>query len=184
MEDLSQIVKDCTAGKSKAQARLYQLFAPKMYGVCLRYSKDEAEAEDNLQEGFLKVFEKIGTFRNEGSFEGWVRRIMVNISLEKYRKQYLLHPVEDISAYEMPDFNDEIIAGISANDLLKLIQELPPRYRMVFNLYVFEGMNHKEIADEMKISEGTSKSNLARARMILKKKVAKNFEESENNYSA
>ncbi|WP_423129159.1 RNA polymerase sigma factor [Gaoshiqia sp. Z1-71] len=184
MEDLSQLIKDCAAGKPKAQARLYQLFAPKMYGVCMRYCKDQTEAEDNLQEGFMKVFEKIGTFRHEGSFEGWIRRIMVNVSLEKYRKQHLLYPVEDMAVYDTPDFKDEIISEISANDLMKLIQELPPRYRMVFNLFIFEGMNHKEIADELKISEGTSKSNLARARMILKKKVVMNFEKLENNYSA
>ncbi len=184
MEELSQLIRDCADGRSAAQSRLYQLFAPKMYGVCLRYSKDATEAEDNLQDGFIKVFEKIGTFRHEGSFEGWMRRIMVNVALEKYRKQSLLQTVDDISAFEMPDLNDEIISTISANDLLKLIRELPPRYRMVFNLYVFEGMNHKEIAEEMKISDGTSKSNLARARTILKRQIQKYFEQTENNYSA
>lgn len=167
-----------------AQAHLYQLFAPKMYGVCLRYSRDATEAEDNLQDGFIKVFEKIGTFRHEGSFEGWMRRIMVNVSLEKYRKQKLLQTVDDLAVFEMPDLNDEIISSISANDLLRLIRELPPRYRMVFNLYVIEGMNHKEIAEEMRISDGTSKSNLARARTILKKQILKYFEQTENNYSA
>ena len=184
MEELSQLIRDCAAGKSMAQSHLYQLFASKMYGVCLRYSRDATEAEDNLQDGFIKVFEKIDTFRHEGSFEGWMRRIMVNVSLEKYRKQNLLQTVDDISSYEMPDLKDEIISEISANDLMKLIRELPPRYRMVFNLYVFEGMNHKEIAGEMKISEGTSKSNLARARIILKKQILKYFQQTENNYSA
>lgn len=184
MEELSQLITDCAAGKPQAQARLYQLFAPKMYGVCLRYSKDATEAEDSLQDGFIKVFEKIGTFRHEGSFEGWMRRIMVNISLEKFRKQNLLQAVDDIAAFETPDLKDDIISEISANDLLKLIRELPPRYRMVFNLYVFEGMNHKEIAAEMRISDGTSKSNLARARTILKKQILKYFEQTENNYSA
>lgn len=184
MEDLSRLIKDCAAGKSKAQARLYQLFAPRMYGVCLRYSKDATEAEDNLQDGFIKIFEKIGTFRHEGSFEGWMRRIMVNVSLEKYRRQNVLQTVDDLTPFEMPDMNDEIISGISANDLLALISDLPPRYRMVFNLYVLEGMNHKEIAEEMHISEGTSKSNLARARIILKKQIVKYFQQTENNYSA
>ncbi|MGD9558328.1 MAG: RNA polymerase sigma factor [Mangrovibacterium sp.] len=184
MEDLSRLIKDCAAGKSKAQARLYQLYAPRMYGVCLRYSKGAAEAEDNLQDGFIKIFEKIGTFRHEGSFEGWMRRIMVNVSLEKYRKQNVLQTVDDLTPFEMPDMNDEIISGISANDLLALISDLPPRYRMVFNLYVLEGMNHKEIAEEMRISEGTSKSNLARARIILKRQIVKYFQQTENNYSA
>ncbi len=184
MEELSQLIIDCAAGKSMAQGRLYQLFAPKMYGVCLRYSRDATEAEDNLQDGFIKVFEKIDTFRHEGSFEGWIRRIMVNVSLEKYRKHNLLQTVDDISSYELPDLKDEIISEISANDLMKLIRELPPRYRMVFNLYVFEGMNHREIAEEMRISEGTSKSNLARARIILKKQILRHFQQTENNYSA
>jgi len=184
LEELSQLIIDCAAGKSMAQGRLYQLFAPKMYGVCLRYSRDATEAEDNLQDGFIKVFEKIDTFRHEGSFEGWIRRIMVNVSLEKYRKHNLLQTVDDISSYELPDLKDEIISEISANDLMKLIRELPPRYRMVFNLYVFEGMNHREIAEEMRISEGTSKSNLARARIILKKQILRHFQQTENNYSA
>ena len=184
MEDLGKLIKDCAAGKSQAQGRIYELFAPKMYGVCLRYSKDATEAEDNLQEGFLKIFEKIGTFRHEGSFEGWIRRIMVNISLEKYRKQHVLHPVEDVAVFEENQFSDEIISSISAKDLLRIIQELPPRYKMVFNLYVFDGLNHKEIAEEMQISVGTSKSNLARARLILKKKIATDFGEMENNFSA
>lgn len=184
MKELRQLIIDSAAGKAKAQARLYQLFAPKMFGVCLRYSKDATEAEDNLQEGFLKVFEKIDSFRHEGSFEGWIRRIMVNVALERYRKNHLMHPVEDIGIYDGAELNDQIISEMSAKDLMKIIQELPPRYRMVFNLYVFEGMNHKEIADEMKISVGTSKSNLARARGILKEKVVKVFGEIENNYSA
>ncbi len=184
MEDLGKLIKECAAGKSRAQARVYELFAPKMFGVCLRYSKDNTEAEDNLQEGFLKVFEKVDTFRHEGSFEGWIRRIMVNVSLEKYRKQHILHPVEDIAVFEEANFSNDIIASISAKDLLKVIQELPPRYKMVFNLYVFDGLNHKEISEEMQISVGTSKSNLARARLILKKKIAKDFGEMENNFSA
>lgn len=184
MEDLGKLIKECAAGKSRAQARVYELFAPKMFGVCLRYSRDSTEAEDNLQEGFLKIFEKIDTFRHEGSFEGWIRRIMVNVSLEKFRKQHILHPVEDVTVFEEAQFSNDIIASISAKDLLNLIQELSPRYKMVFNLYVLEGLNHKEIAEEMQISVGTSKSNLARARLILKKKVARDFGEMENNFSA
>lgn len=155
----------------RAQEKLYGMFAPKMFGVCLRYSKDNTEAEDNLQEGFIKVFSNIKHFRHEGSFEGWMRRIMVNVSLEKFRKQNLMHPVDDVSIYESQQVSNNILDEISAQELLGIIQELPPRYRMVFNLYVFEGLNHKEISKEMKISEGTSKSNLARARDILKRKV-------------
>ena len=142
-----------------------------MFGVCLRYAKDRTEAEDNLQEGFVKVFTYISKFRHEGSFEGWVRRIMVNVSLENYRKQHLMYPVEDVGIYESYNYSNEILDRISAQELIELIQELTPRYRMVFNLYVLEGMNHQEISKEMNISVGTSKSNLARARKILKRKV-------------
>lgn len=157
------------------------MLAPKMFGVCLRYAKDKTEAEDSLQEGFIKVFTHIKKFRHEGSLEGWVRRIMVNVSLEKFRKQNIMHPVEDISIYESQKFSEEIIDKISANELIELIQELPPRYKMVFNLFVMEGMNHKEISETMEISEGTSKSNLARARDILKRKVTELYREVKTN---
>ena len=162
------------------------MLAPKMFGVCLRYSKDITEAEDNLQEGFVKVFTYLKNFRHEGSLEGWVRKIMVNVSLEKFRKQQLLHPVEDMRIYEGHSIQETIIEKISADELVALIRELPPRYRMVFNLYVMEGMNHKEISETMQITEGTSKSNLARAREILKQKVYELYGESETskNFSA
>lgn len=181
LEDLKTIIKDCASGNVRAQETLYRMFAPKMYGVCLRYAKDKTEAEDSMQEGFIKVFTNIKKFRHEGSFEGWMRRIMVNVSLEKFRKQHLMHPVEDVAIYETVNFSDEIISKISANELVKVIQELPPRYKMVFNLFVMEGMNHKEISDEMNISVGTSKSNLARARDILKRKVKALYNDIETN---
>lgn len=185
MEDLKKIIKDCASGKKRAQELLYQMFAPKMFGVCLRYAKDNTEAEDNLQEGFIKVFQNIGRFRHEGSLEGWIRRIMVNVSLEKFRKQNMMHPVEDVSIYENQHLSDDILASISAKELIDLIQKLPPRYRMVFNLFVIEGMNHQEISDEMAITIGTSKSNLARARDILKRQVKELYGDIEtSNYTA
>ena len=186
MEDFKPIISDCIAGNQKAMAKLYHLFAPKMFGVCLRYAKDVTEAEDNLQDGFIKVFNSLKTFRHDGSLEGWIRRIMINVSLEKIRKQHWLYPVEDVSVYDSINLSDDVIAKISANDLMKIVQELPPRYSLVFNLYVIEGFSHQEIAQEMKITQGTSKSNLARAREILKKKVHKNFGElnAKNNYTA
>lgn len=157
--------------------------APKMFGVCLRYAKDRTEAEDNLQEGFIRVFTYIKKFRHEGSLEGWIRRIMVNVSLEKFRKQNVMHPVEDIQLYETNQYSDNIIEKITADELLDLIKELPPRYQMVFNLFVIEGMNHKEISEEMGITEGTSKSNLARGREILKRKVAELYGDMNTNKS-
>lgn len=157
-----------------------------MFGVCLRYAKDSTEAEDNLQEGFIRVFTNLKSFRHDGSLEGWIRRIMVNVSLEKIRKQYMLYPVENVSVYDSVNVSDDVIAKMSADDLLQLIRELPPRYQLVFNLFVFEGMTHQEIAKEMEINEGTSKSNLARAREILKKKVHEIFGDvkAKNNFTA
>ncbi len=186
MEEIKNIIKECASGNVRAQETLYRMLAPKMFGVCLRYAKDRTEAEDNLQEGFIRVFTHIKKFRYEGSLEGWVRRIMVNVSLEKFRKQYVMHPVEDIQSYETPRVHDEIIGKMTVDELIELIRELPPRYRMVFNLYVIEGMNHKEIGSEMGITEGTSKSNLARARDILKRRIEKLYGEpgSNKNYSA
>lgn len=181
MEELKKIIESCVSGDVRAQEKLYNMFAPKMFGVCLRYSKDTTEAEDSLQEGFVRVFTYVNKFRHEGSFEGWMRRIMVNVSLEKYRKQHLMYPVEDISIYELPNYADDILDKISVKELIEQIQKLTPRYRMVFNLYVLEGMNHKEISKEMNISVGTSKSNLARARGILKNKVKELYGEVGTN---
>jgi RNA polymerase sigma factor (sigma-70 family) len=173
--DLEETIKKCASGDRKAQTTLYNQFASKMYGVCLNYSKDAAEAEDNLQDGFIRVFTKIDQYGFKGSFEGWMRRIMVNTSLEKFRKQNHLYPVEDMMVFENVQHPEETLSSISADDLLKIIQELPPRYRMVFNLYAIEGYSHQEIAKLMEINEGTSKSNLSRARVILQKKVIENF---------
>jgi RNA polymerase sigma factor (sigma-70 family) len=173
--NLEETIKKCASGDRKAQTTLYNQFASKMYGVCLNYSKDAAEAEDNLQDGFIRVFTKISQFGFKGSFEGWMRRIMVNTSLEKFRKHNHLYPVEDMMVFENVQHPEETLSSISADDLLKIIQELPPRYRMVFNLYAIEGYSHQEIAKLMEINEGTSKSNLSRARVILQKKVIENF---------
>jgi RNA polymerase sigma factor (sigma-70 family) len=173
--NLEDCIRKCSSGDRKAQTALYNHFAPKMFGVCLRYSRDIIEAEDNLQEGFVRVFTKIGQYAYRGSFEGWIRRIMVTTSLEKFRKNSHLYPVEDMVIYEGNSFAEDTISGISAEDLLKIVQKLPPRYKMVFNLYAIEGYSHQEIGKLMNISEGTSKSNLSRARVILQKKVIEEF---------
>lgn len=175
MSDLDEIIKKCKEGNSKAQTELYRLFASKMFGVCMRYAKDSADAEDLVQEGFIRVFTKISQFESKGSFEGWVRRVMVNTALEKFRKNNNLYPVEDMKVFESTEMSDDTISNISANDLMNIIQELPPRYRMVFNLFAIEGYSHQEIGEMMNISEGTSKSNLSRARIILQQKVIDSF---------
>lgn len=175
MAQLEEIIYKCREGNSGAQTALYRLFSARMYGVCLRYAKDTGDAEDILQEGFLRVFTKIHQFEFKGSFEGWIRRIMVNTALEKFRKQDRLTPVEEMKIYESTEYVEETISSITAGDLMRIIQELPPRYRMVFNLFAIEGYSHQEISEMMNISEGTSKSNLSRARVILQKSVEENF---------
>ena len=174
------IIKGCIAGDRTAQAKLYNLHARKMMGVCMWYARNKQEAEEILQDGFMRVFTYIHKFTGKGSFEGWMRKIMVNAALFKYRnKSSHLRPVVqlDSSAHEMSE-DAGFISNYDEKELVKLVQTLTPAYRMVFNLYVFEGMKHREIADALKISEGTSKSNLADARKILqavltvKKKIA------------
>jgi RNA polymerase sigma-70 factor (ECF subfamily) len=154
---------------------MYKLLAPKMFVVCQRYTKTREEAEEVLQEGFVKMFEHMHQYKFAGPFEGWVRRIMVNCAMQRYRKKTPLHAVvnNDDSGREYTDA-ENISAQLSAKELLLLVRQLPPAYQMVFNLYVFEGMKHREIAEMLGISEGTSKSNLSDARVILQKAVLKN----------
>ncbi len=142
-----------------------------MFAVCLRYSGNRSEAEDNLHDGFIRVFDKIGGFAYKGAFEGWMRRIVINVCLAKFRDQQTLLFVEEKMAYTDEWIEEAEVSQLSEKRLLQFICELPPRYRMVFNLYVIDGLSHKEIAQKMGISEGTSKSNLARARDIMRKKV-------------
>lgn len=167
-------------GKATAQKSLYVQFAPKMLGVCLRYSNGLTEAEDTLQDGFIKVFQSISSYQFKGSFEGWMRRVMVNTALEKFRKGRRIQIVDEIWEVEDEDDFDYSEADLSIDVLLKMVQELPDRYRMVFSLYVLDGFPHNEIAEEMGISVGTSKSNLARGRAILKQKVNEYLKEKEN----
>ena len=173
MPDIRNIIKGCLAGNRRDQELLYRRHAAKLYAVCLQYSGNDDEARDILQEGYIKIFENLITYKNEGSFEGWMRRIIVNTALEKYRSKHNLYRVDDIDLIKEPDAAPETedYAGLEAVDLLDIIRELPPKYRMVFNLFAIEGYSHKEISQMTKISEGTSKSNLSRARIILQKKV-------------
>jgi RNA polymerase sigma-70 factor (ECF subfamily) len=180
--ETEEIIHDCIKGHRAAQSQLYQLFASKMLGVCLRYSKNKEEAEEILQEGFMKVFSFLHQFNFDGSFEGWIRKIMVNCALQKYRSKTHMHAVIDIDEAEQQiPGTDNIIAELGTKELLKLVQQLPPGYRMVFNLYVFEGMKHREIAGLLGISEGTSKSNLSDARLILQKAVNHSLQIAKKN---
>ncbi|PWD99780.1 RNA polymerase sigma factor [Marinilabilia rubra] len=173
--EINNIVKGCQKGERSAQKALYELFAPKMLGVCMRYAGNRETAEDFLQDGFIRVFEKIGMFRFEGSFEGWMRRIIVNMIIESFRKNKLKTELTD----EFPDQEEDegsnfTVQQPSLHDLLALVQQLPERYRLVFNLYVLEELSHDEIAKQLNISPGTSKSNLSRARKWLQDRLKEN----------
>ena len=167
---LDRLIKNCIKQDAQAQSQLYKQYASKLFSLCLKYSKNYAEAEDNLHDAFITIFNKIGQYNNKGSFEGWLKRIAINTSLQRYREDVGVYDIvnEGNIADVSVDFNDE---DLNIDFLLKIIQELPDRYRLVFNLYVLDGYSHVEISELIHISTGTSKSNLARARLILKGKI-------------
>ena len=172
LEQSAQLIRCCIEGNRLSQKQLYELFAPKMFGVCLRYSKNREEAEEILQEGFVQVFKSLKNFRHEGSFEGWIRKIMVYCAIQHFRSKSKMHRVVHIETANVEEpGSDDILPQLAKKELLKMVQALPPAYRMIFNLYVFEGMKHREIAEHLGISEGTSKSNLFDAKIILQKAV-------------
>ena len=173
MSEIKNIINGCLKGNRRDQELLYRRHAPKLYSVCLQYTGNDEEANDILQEGFIKIFENLAYYKYEGSFEGWIRRIIVNTALEKFRSKHFLYRIDDIDKMPEQDAepDSEDYAGLEATDLLDIIRELPPKYRMVFNLFAIEGYSHKEISKMVNISEGTSKSNLSRARIILQRRV-------------
>ena len=167
----SDLINGCIDGDRRMQEELYRRFSPRMYGVCLRYAGSAEEAEDILQEGFIKVFKKLTSFRSEGSFEGWIRRIFVNTAIEHFRRKRYLQPVTEKEENMIEGKFLSILDDLAEKDILSLVQQLSPGYRTVFNMYVVEGYSHKEIADMLGISEGTSKSQLSRAKVILQDMV-------------
>ena len=171
---LEELIIQCKKQDAKAQEVLYRNYSGVLFGICLKYSPNKTEAEDNLQDAFITIFKRIDQFKGKGSFEGWMKRITVNTVLQKYRKKKL-YEIPNEQQIEAPDVAVET-EDVPLQYLLKIIQELPDRYRLVFNLYVLDGYSHKEIGDMLGISDGTSKSNLARARMILKTKVKEYLE--------
>ena len=171
------LIRRCIEWDRQAQNALYKKYCAKMFTVCFQYSKSREEAEDTFHEGFMKVFENLKHFANAGSLEGWIRRIMVNTAIEKYRKNsrlFLVVNIDDNKEFLNHYSTDDILSQIEADDLMRLIQNLPPVYKMVFNLFVFEGLKHKEIAAQLGITEGTSKSNLYEAKAILQKQINQN----------
>lgn len=166
-----QIIAGCIEGDRKFQELLYKRFANKMYPICLRYAGETNLAQDILQEGFIKIFRFIGQFKHNGSFEGWIRRIFVNVSLEALRKRSTMYVVQETELNHVEHRSSSGLDALQAEDILDLVASLSDGYRTVFNLYVVEGFSHKEIAEMLNINEGTSKSQLARAKMILQKKI-------------
>ena len=174
--DLNQLINDCKNNDRKAQEQLYKLYSPKLFAACLKYSRNYTEAQDNLQDGFILIFNKIEQYSFKGSFDGWLKRVMINNVLQQYRTQTFLSLVnEDIQEDCEIEIDDD---NISLDYLLKIIQELPDRYRLVFNLYVIDDYSHAEIAEMLSINIGTSKSNLSRARVILKEKIEQHKNDS------
>jgi RNA polymerase sigma-70 factor (ECF subfamily) len=172
------IIKRCKRGDRKAQESVYNLLAGKMFAVCLRYCSNYEDARDLLHDGFVTVFTKIGQFHYGGSFEGWVRRIFVNLAMERFRNDarlLLVDGIDENSLHDAADEDKEVdewgAYRLTEAELLDMVDELPPQYKVVFNLYVIDGLSHRDIAEKLGISESASRSNLVRARGILQKKV-------------
>ncbi|MCG9791975.1 RNA polymerase sigma factor [Flavobacterium algicola] len=165
---VEELIRQCKKNNPKAQEQIYNLFAKKLFGVCLKYSNNYADAEDNLQDGFLIIFRKIEQYSGRGSFEGWCKRIVINNALQKYKGIHYMEVLnESIEEVEI-EIESE---SLPIEYLLKIIEELPHQYRIVFSLYVLDGYSHQEISEMLHITTGTTKSNLHRARLLLKEKI-------------
>jgi RNA polymerase sigma factor (sigma-70 family) len=178
---LDQLIQKCKKNDTKAQSDLYKLFSSKLFALCLKYSRNPVEAEDNLQDAFVTIFEKMSQYKYKGSFEGWLKRIVINTALQRYRSKGVFNIVNENNIEDTSiEIEDNDVVDIDF--LLLTIQELPDRYRLVFNLYALDGYSHKEIAKMLDISTGTTKSNLSRARMILKNRI-ENYKSKLNSQS-
>lgn len=171
-DTLENLIKQCQEKNRKAQEEIYLQFSSILFSICLRYADNYEDAQDVFQEGFVLIFNKIDQFRFEGSFEGWMKRIMVNLSLEKIKKNNRIS-FEDYENQYLQEDDEEPQQDYDYQEILENVQNLPPQYKQVFNLYVFEEYSHQEIAELLSISIGTSKSNLSRARNILKRNLLK-----------
>lgn len=166
-----EIIVGCREQDPIAQRQLFEQHAGKMMGVCLRYAQDSMEAEDMLQDAFIKVFQYIGQFKSEGSFEGWIRRIVVNTAIRHLERKKMTFREIDEQHSQLPSLHPESISQLGEADLIKLINGLPEGYRMVFNLNVIEGYSHDEIAEMLNIQPGTSRSQLVKARKMLQQQI-------------
>ena len=168
-----ELIRGCIKGDGSCQKEIFHRFASRMLGVCNRYARNSGDADDILQDAFIKVFDKIYQFKFEGSFEGWIRRIVVNTALKKYS---LRRYEKEVSGYEIKDRDESgmepsAYSHLTAKELLDLINSLPDGYRIIFNLYVIEGYQHDEIAEMLGIQSGTSRSQLVKARSMLQKQI-------------
>lgn len=169
----AEIVYRCLQLDTLAQNELYRRYTGKMMAVCMRYARNRENAADIMQDGFVKVFLNLKSFKGEGSFEGWMKRIMINTALKQYRKDLKFKNDTDIEAAYSLTFDNQIVSNLSTKELLNHVQALPDGYRTIFNLYVLEGYQHNEIGEMLHISEGTSKSQLSRARTYLMQQIKK-----------
>ncbi|MDR4988715.1 MAG: RNA polymerase sigma factor [Bacteroidales bacterium] len=176
MNTEKKIIKGCLRQHKADQYRLYAMYSKKMFGICLRYSGSYEEAQDILQDGFVKVFKYLHTFKGKSGLEAWIRKIFINTAIEKYRERVYHLPIDLLP--ENGDFRSQSNTPdmLHVKDILAFVQNLPAQYRLVFNLYALEGYSHKEIGETLNISESTSRSNLARARSLLKEKLNKEAE--------
>ena len=170
-ESLKRIWEGCKVNDRKQQELLYKILSPKMLAVCMRYTSDRDEAQDVMQEGFIKIFKNIHNYRGEGSLEGWIRRIMVHSAISRYRKLKPMMLTSEVSENSMPCYRSDQTNTMEAKELMNIIQQLPDNYRSVFNLYAIEGYSHQEIGTMLGITELLSRTTLHRARGILKRKV-------------
>ena len=168
-------IEGCIKGDRAAQKKLYEALSPKMFALCIRYMGDRDAAEDILQDGFVTLFSKLKSFSNEGSFEGWARRIFVNTALMSLRKREALKMSDDLeTAWNVSSDMPSQVHEMGYKELMQMVASLPTGYRTIFNMYVIEGFSHDEIAKALNISPATSRSQLQRARMLLQDKIKKN----------
>lgn len=173
MNDEKSLIKDCIRNDRKAQRRLYELYADRLFVVSMRYSRSDQEAEDVLQESFIKIFNKIDSFRGESSLYYWMKRIIVRTALNQQRSKLYMYPMSDVSSVDMPQGENISLANYRLDELMKMIRNLPSGCSVIFNLYAIEGYTHREIAEMLEINEGTSKSQYSRARSLLQQMIVK-----------
>ncbi len=169
------LIQECRKGNRKAQEELYHHFAAKMMGICIRYSRDRETANDLLQEGFIKVFMNLHTYNGNGSFEGWVRKIFIHCALERIRQEKLFEPISENEEIHRETSIPSVLEELTAQEMVSLIRQLPPGYQTIFNLFAIEGFSHKEIGLLLHITEGTSRSQYARARYTLQQMIKNRY---------